>query len=864
MRLYELFLRLYPASFRAEYGPELCRLYATRRRNVTSPLSRLGLFLQDALDVLRHAPAAHLDILSQDLRYTARTLARSPVFALTAIAVTALGIGANTAVFSVTDHVLLRPLPYADSNRLVKLWETMPEYSSMEPSPANWRDWRRLATVFEGMGAYTDMSVNLVGEGEPQRLERTAVSSDLLPLLGVRPVMGRLFSADEEREGAAGTAVLSYGLWQEVFGGRRDVLGKVLRLDDEATAVIGVLPQDFAFPGREVQLWTPLRLPEKAFEDRNDNFLEVAARLRPDVTLEQARAQMEVVARQLAKAYPRELAQTGISVIPMHDEVPPQARLLLTALGGAAICVLLIACTNLASLLLARSLGRRRELAVRAALGAGLERLVRQLLTESLVLAFLGGVLGVLLAVPAVPLLEALVPTSLPIGPATALDLRVLGFAAGLTGLTGMAFGVLPALRGGRGADLRGLREGSRNGVGGARQRLCSALVVAEVAAAVVLLVSAGLLIRALQRVQAIDPGFRTEGVMTLRTPLPQPRYASTARREAFYTQVLSQVRSLPGVTNAAYAGGLPMVRRGGVWPVVPQGQPATDNRAAAASASLRFATPGFFDVLGIPLRAGRDVSDTDTLQSPFVAVVSEYFVRKHLQGKDPLGQRFNFAFAERTVVGVVGDIRVRGLERDSEPQVYVPYKQVPEVLIVGYMPRELVYHASSDPAALVPAVREIIGKADPELPISAVRSLESVVDGETAPRRTQLRALGAFAGLALLLAGVGIYGLLAFAVSQRTPEIGVRIALGARPGNILTMVMREGLALAAVGGLAGALLAYVAGSSMQSLLAGVQPHDAATFLASAAVVLLTTVTGSLVPALRALRVDPATALRAE
>ena len=863
MRLYRLLLRLYPASFRAEYGTELCRHYAARRRNVSGPLSGLGLFLGEAVDVLRNAGPAHLDILRQDLHYAVRTLGRARAFTLTAVAVTALGIGANTAVFSVTDQALLRPLPYADASRLVKLWERTPDYGRNDPSPANYRDWRRRSTVFEAMGAYTGLSANLVGAGDPRHLDGARVDADLLPLLGARPAIGRLFDNDDDREGAPGTLLLSYGLWQTVFGGHQDALGRTVRLDDETFTIVGVMPAEFSFPSHETQIWTALRLGEENYADRTDHFLSVVARLGPGVSLEQAQAQMDVLGRQLEQEHPVENASVGVALIHLRDEVAPQARMLLAGLFGASLCMLLIACSNLASLLLARALARRRELTLRAALGAGRERLVRQLLTESLVLALLGGLLGLLLAVPAVPLLAVLVPSSLPVGPATAIDGRVLAFAALLTVLTGIGFGVVPALRVCGGGDFSGLREGPRAGVGGTRGRLRSALVVAEVAASVVLLVSAGLLIRALGRVQAVDPGFRTEGVMTLRAPLPVPKYGITLQRADFYTRVLSDVRALPGVTNAAFISSLPMLRRGGIWEVAIEGAtPAPDH--SPPSASMRYVTPGFFDVLGIPMHRGRDLSDADTAEAPPVAVVSESFVREHWPDEDPLGQRFKIVSADRIVVGVVDDIRVRGLEQSSEPQVYLSSRQVPDNSIIGYIPRELVYHASSDPGALIGAVRGVVRKADPELPTSIVRSLGSVVDGETAPRRTQLRALGAFAALSLLLAGVGIYGLLAFAVSQRTPEIGVRVALGARPADIVTMVIREGLALTALGGFAGVLLAYLAGRWMEALLAGVRPHDTATFVATTLVILLMTICGCVVPTLRALRVDPATALRAE
>jgi predicted permease len=571
---------------------------------------------------------------------------------------------------------------------------------------------------------------------------------------------------------------------------------------------------------------------------------------------------MAVIAQRLEREYPQENAQTGVTVSTLRDEASRQSRLLLAALCGASICVLLIACANLASLLLARALARRGELTVRAALGAGRERLARQLVTESLVLAVMGGVLGVLLAALAVPLLAVLAPTYLPVGEATALDRRVLGFAALVTGLTGLGFGVFPALRLGRDTDIGGLREGARGGLGGPRERLRAALVGAEVTAAVVLLISCGLLIRALWRVQATDPGFRTEGVLAVQTPVSMPKYASTTRRVGLYSEVLSGVRALPGVDGAAYISFLPMVMGGGIWPVQVEGAPRESSGQRAAS--LRFVTPDFFRTMGIPLRAGRDVRESDTADAPFVAVVSESFGRRYWPGQDPLGRRFNFGLADRIVVGVVGDIRVRGLERESEPQVYLAYKQVPDGSIWFYVPKELVIRSTSDAAPLAAAVRRIVRKADPELPIGGVRTLQEVVDADTAPRQTQLRLLGAFAALALLLAGIGIHGLLSFAVSQRRPEFGLRRALGARSGDILRMVLREGIVLAAAGSALGVFLANAAGHAMEALLAGVPPGDTLTLLAAATVALLMTVSGSLVPAIRAVRVDPTTALRVE
>lgn len=864
MRVYDLLLRLYPASFRAEYGEEMRAIWARRRRDASGPLAVAVLGIATACEVLINAAAVHWDILRQDLRYTARTLARSPGFALTAMLVLALGVGANTAAFSVTDFVLIRPLPFPEPERLVRLWEKVPGYSQMELSPANYVDWKHMSKSFDAMGAYWESSVNLVGQGDPERLEGATVTADLLPLLGVQPAMGRLFTAAEDREGAPGTLLLSYQLWQAVFGGDAGVIGRRVNLDNEPFVVIGVMPRDFHFPSRDAELWMPTRFHEHDddFRDRNNNYLNVVARLKPGVSLDRARAEMGVVAGLLETQYP-ENKQTTASVYLLRDDMPQQSRLLLLALSGAAICVLLIACANLANLLLARGLARQRELAVRAAMGAGRERLVRQLVTESLVLALAGGALGVLVAAAAVPLLARLVPASLPIAQSPSIDLRVLIFAGLVSGLTGIGFGVLPALRACRHSDFSALREGTRAG-GGHKERLRSLLVVAEVTASVVLLVAAGLLVRALWRIEATDPGFRTGGVLTLRTALPLPKYNETARRAGFYTQVLSGVRALPGVSSAAYISFLPMVMRGGIWPVIVDGKSVETQRSGAHTASLRYVTPGFFATMGIPLHRGRDVGESDSMDAPFAAVVSESFVRRYWPDQDPLGRHFTMAFHDRMVVGVVGDIRVRGLERNSEPQVYLPYRQVPDGWLAFYPPKDLVIRSATGPGTLLPAVRRIIRGADAEQPVSDVRTMADIVEEQTASRSAQVRVLGAFAAIAFLLAGVGIHGLLSFAVSRRTQEIGVRIALGAQPGEIVKMIVRQGAVLAGAGIVPGVVLAYAAGRAMEGLLAGVQPGDALTFASAIGLCVLMTVLGSLVPALRAVRIDPISAIRSE
>jgi predicted permease len=864
MRLYRALLHVYPASFRAEYGDEMCAIFAEKRREATGRLGAILVWLEALADVAVSALRAHADLFRQDLAFTTRTLRRSPGFALTAMGVAALGVGAATAAFSITDHVLFRRLPFAFPERLVKLDQEQLArgYGHMELSPGNYRDWKALSHSFEAMGAYRTRAYNLGGDGEPERVEASAVTVEVLEILGVRPLAGRVFGPQDDAPGAPDTVVLGYGLWQGRFGGEAGVLGRTVLLDGNPAVVIGVMPPAFHFPNRDAEVWLALRFGPSDYDDRSDTYIHGIARLRPDVTLAQARAEMRGVAAQLERAFPEANARTGAAVFHFRDDLAPQARLLPLALLGAAGCVLLIACTNLTSLLLARAMVRRKELAVRAALGAGRDRLVRQLLTESVLLALGGGALGVLLAAGAVPVLARLVPNSLPIAETPAMDLRFVACALALTTAAGIGFGVLPAFRAGGQAGVGGLQEGGRGGVGGRREHVRSALVVAEVTASVVLLVCCGLLLRALWRVQGVDPGFRTDGVLTVRTALPLPRYGRVAAREQFYARVLSDVRALPGVADAAYISYLPMAMRGGVWPVILPG--VADDPGTRPLASLRFVTPGFFSALGIPLRAGRDVRESDTREAPPVAVVSESMVRRYWPGQDPIGRQFQFGLALRTVVGVVGDVRVRGLERTSEPQVYLSSKQVQDNSIIGYTPQDLVIRAQGDPMRLVPAIREAVRHADPQQPVSGVRLLSDIVAGETAPRRVQVRVLAAFAATALALAAVGLHGLLSFAVSSRVQEIGVRIALGARASHILGMVLRDALAMAAMGVGLGLALAYAAGRSMEALLAGVHPGDAVTLLGAVGLSVAMTLAGSLVPALRAVGVDPLTAMRVE
>ncbi len=863
IRLYRGLLYLYPTSFRVEYGDEMCALFAERSADA-SALGRLGLFLGAVADVITNAVAAHWDLLIQDLRYTARSLNHARGFAVAAIAVIAIGVGANTAAFSVADFVLLRPLPFPEPNTLVRLcWgpRTGGGWGCMNQlSPANYRDYKQMTSSFQVLGAFYGNAVNLVGAGDPRRLAMTGVTSEVFPLLGVPQALGRVF--DRANGADAREVVLSYGLWQSQFGGDSQVLGRSVNLNDAPYEVIGVMPPTFHFPNRDVQVWTHLVLREQDYEDRDNNYLEGVGRLKPGVSMNQARADLEIAAERLARDYPETNADAGFSFFSMRDTMSPRYRLMLLGLCGASLCILLLTCANLANLLLARAGARERELAVRAALGAGKERLVRQMVTESMTLALAGGIAGLGLAAAAVPLLSRLVPSTLPVASHPTLDLRVLAVAAGFAALTGLGFGLVPALRVGGRVGLSGLREGARSG-GGQKQRLRNVLVGVEVAISVVLLISSGLLIRAVWRVQSIDPGFVPGRVITLQTALPRPKYDFTQRRLRFYDQVLTNVRALPGVQSAAYISGLPMVMTGRITGVV---IPGREVRATYRSdvVSIRFVTPQYFRTMGIPLLRGRDVEAGDIAGRAPVAVVSESFAKQFWPNEDPIGRTFVSREETRTVVGIVGDVKVRGLERTNEPQLYVSAGQVPDTAFMNDDPKDLIIRYAGATGTLLPAVRRIVAAADPEQPISDVRTMEDVVAGETATRRAQLRVLGALAAIALLLSGIGVYGLLAYTVSQRSREIGVRLALGAEPAGVARMIVSQGMLLALVGIVPGVLTAYAAARGMRALLFGVDPADPATILGAVALVVVMTLAGSLVPALRAVRLNPMLALRVE
>ena len=858
--LYRALLRLYPASFRAEYGDELLHAFAESSRGL-GPVAATFAAIRD---VIPNALLAHGAMLGQDVRYATRTMNRSRGFVVTVILVTALGVGANTATFSVADFVLMRPLPFPDPNSLVRLCEGPREGGGWgcmnEISPANYRDVIAATTRVRGWGAFTGAEVNLVGSGEPMRVSASLVSAEVLTTLAVAPMLGRVFDGTDGSLRDEQSVVLGHRLWQSHFASDPQIVGKTIRLDDTPRVVIGVMPAGFRFPSPDVGLWAPLVLGEQNYANRDNTYLHAIGRLAPGATFEQARAELELVAERLARDHPETNAETGFSFFRQRDYVFPRHRMMLLALCGASLSLLLLTAANLANLLLVRAAGRERELAVRAALGAGRQRLVRQMFTESALLALLGGAAGVLVAMVAIPLLSHLVSNTLPLAEQPRLDLRALLFAGAFTALTAIGFGLIPAAVAGR-TEFSALREGARGG-GGRRQRLRAVLVTIEVAVSIVLLVSTGLLIRAAWKVQGVDPMFASEGVLTLRTSLAPSRATDSLRRTEFYDRVLEGVQSIPGVKAAAYTSGLPFVLTGGIGAAeIPGEEVPRDRRANGVS--LRWVTPQFFTALGIPVKEGRAVEDGDRHGRPLVVVVSESFVNDHWPKRDPIGRTFSVRGRDYTVVGVVRDIRVRGLERASEPQLYFSAAQAGPLGGL-YIPKDIVIRAGDRASTLAPAVRDVIRRVDPDQPVSDVRLLSEVITGQTADRRAQLRVLSALAAVALLLTAVGIHGLLAFMVAQRSREIGVRLALGAEPGRVARMIVGEAGRLALLGGIPGLVAAYAAARSMRALLFGIPPSDPVTLVAGVLVVMLVTLAGSLAPAFRAVRVSPLEAIRAD
>jgi len=802
------------------------------------------------------------DALVQDVRYALRMLRQAPGFALVAVLTLALGIGATTSIFSVVRGVLLRPLPFAAPERLVRMWQASPSQNQArgEVSPLDFADWKARQRSFEDLGTWwyvEGMSgSNLSGDGEPQRLPAAFVSDGFFSTLGVAPLLGRALLPGEHLPGHNAVAVLSHGLWQRRFGGDRGILGRTLTIDEVPTTVVGVMPAGFDFPSERVDLWlSDSRISESGIPRlRQVRWQSVVARLKPGVSLEAARSEMNGVARQFAEEYPATNVQTtGVTVLPLHEAVTGDVRVGLMVLLGAVGFLLLIACVNVANLMLTRATARERELAVRAALGAGPGRLVGQLLTESLVLALLGGAFGVLLAVWGTELLVAFSVKQLPRLREVRVDGAVLAFAMGATLFTGVLFGLLPAWRA-RSPQLAPVLKAAGRGMtgtGGARLR--GALVVAEVALAVVLMAGAGLSVRSLMSLLSVEPGFRPEGAVVV-------SFSSSpgARPKAQYlAEVLERVREVPGVQVAGTAKNLPLEGSGEPAPLVLAGQPA-ESAADAPRVRHLHVSNDYFRAMGIPLLRGRAFTPQDMGNAPPVLMVNEAFVRRFFPGEDAVGQGIQWDDTVAPIVGVVGDVRQESLSEPAPPLVYVHVLQNTRSSV------NLVVRGQGAPLQLAAAVRQAIWSVNPDQTITRITTLEEVVGGSVARPRLIASLLGLFAVLALVLGAVGIYGVLAYTVGQRQREIGVRLALGARPAEVLSMVLRSGMRLAGLGVALGVAGALALSQVMGSILYGVAPHDPLTFGGVAVVLLGVALAACLVPARRAMRVDPAVSLRAE
>jgi putative ABC transport system permease protein len=804
-----------------------------------------------------------------DLRYGARMLVKKPGFTLVAVLTLALGIGANTAIFSLVSAVLLRPLNYVAPEQLMLVWEdaTAAGFPRDSPAPANYADWKAQNHSFVDMAALDQRIYNLTGDGEPEMVLGYAANANFFPLLGVQAALGRTFTVEEDKPGTDKVVVLSHGLWQTRYGGERGIVGRAIQLNGEKYTVVGVMPPDFQFERQDVGLWAPLAFTSEQFADRGSHFLEVVARLKPGVTVAQANADMRVVMERIAAAYPDEEGGVSAAVVPLHDEFVGDVRRPFTMLLVAVAFVLLIACANIAGVLLSRAAARQREIAVRAALGASRWRIIRQLLTESLLLGGAGGALGLLLALWAFAFLQQLIPVGLRASTTLTLDLPVLGFTLAVSLLAGVIFGLAPALAASRTDLNEALKQGGGRSVFGAAQRwLRSSFVIAEIALALILLVGAGLLVQTLAKLRGQYAELHLENVLTVRTQLLGDRYREQAQRVAFYDGVLQRVAHLPGVTAAGYTTAAPLLRKGGANGLTLEGHETDPN--TNYNANHRQISPDYFKAIGLALREGRTFNEQDTERTVPVTIINETMARAYWPGASPIGKRFKIGMPNGpnpwlTIVGVVADVRQMGADEPVKAEMYLPYKQA-AAFATFFAPRDLVVRTAGNPTSLVSSVRQAVHEIDPYQPLANIRTMSEVLSRETAQRRIGMILLTSFAGLALLLAALGIYGVLAYFVVQHTPEIGVRMALGAQRGDVLRLVIGKGmrLALAGVGvGLAGA---YALTRLMRSLLFEVKATDPLTFGLLALLLTLVAFVACYIPARRATKVDPMVALRYE
>ena len=809
-----------------------------------------------------------MDTLVQDLRFAARKLRAKPGFTLLAAATLALGIGGSTATFSLVSAVLLKTLPFHDADRLFMVWEdaTVAGFPRNDVAPGNYASLRSQNRVFEGMAAVSQVSFNLSGDGEPLKVEARRVTADFFPLLGIAPQLGRAFRPEEDKPGSGRVAILSHGLWRSRFGMDPGVVGRDILLSGERYSVIGVLPRSFQFMESYVGLWVPAALDAEELANHGAHYLTVVARTRRGVTQEEADADLAAIATRISHDFPDGARGLRVFTLPLREQLTGDARRPLGVLSLAVVAVLLIACANLAGLLLARASARAREIAVRTALGAGPARIVRQLLTESVLLSLLGMLPGLLVAVWTLSFLEQLVPPGLVLSLHPTLDARAVAGALVLSLATGLLFGLVPALQTARIDVKQPLSQGGRTSTDADPRRLRSVLVVAEIAATLVLLVGAGLLGQTLYRMRYVDLGLQPQGLLTLRTVLPSQKYGEPERRAAFYEDVLDRVTHLPGVVAAGYGTSVPLEWKGGTSGFVPEGM-GRPEPGLSYDANHREVSADFLRTLGVPLRRGRFIERTDGALSQPVAVVNETMARQYWPGQDAVGKRFKVGDPDSDVpwvaiVGVVGDVRQMGLDAPVKAEMYLPYAQAREQ--PWFAPRDLAVRTSAPPMSLVASVRRAIAAVDPEQAVSNIRTFDEILDEEVVQRRLGATLLAVFAALALLLASLGIYGILSHFVAQHTPEIGVRVALGASGGDILKLVLGRGLTLALIGVGLGTLGGLALTRLVSSLLFGVSAADPLTFALAAALLTALALVACYLPARRAVKVDPIAAMRHE
>lgn len=799
-----------------------------------------------------------MQTLFQDLRYAGRMLVKTPGFTAIAILTLALGIGANSAIFSVVNAVLLRPLMYRDSEKLIRLYEGLPQGGTGSVSVPNLKDWREQNTVFSEITAYQFGNFNLSIQDQPERIVGANVSSEFFDVLGTRAQLGRTFQKGEDQPGSNRVVVLSDALWRRNFGADANLVGKDISIGGENFSVIGIMPPQFKFLAS--QMWVPLVFTEKQLASRGSHAFNVLGRLKPERTLDQAKEEMATIARRLEQQYPDQQKNRTIKLVPLQEDnvrlIRPALFLLLAAVG----LVLLIACTNVANLLLARAASRRSEIAIRAALGAKRGRLVRQFLTESVLLSFLGGLCGLLLAKWGTDVLVSMATGYLPVMTEISLDWRVMGFTLALSLLTGMIFGMAPAMHISK-TDLQdAIKDGGSRGGSSRGSWLRGFLVVAEVAAALILLVGAGLLLKSFLHLLQVNPGFRTENVLTMRISLPDGKYKSADAMAGFYRQLLERVAPLPGIEASGVINLLPVLQAGynGEFQIVGQ---EPDPSGKPPLVEIRTVSPDYFRALGVPLVSGRTFSSRDQQGSEPVAIVNETFARRLIPNQDPLGKYIKDDQEPGIkIVGVVGDVKQFGLIAPTIPELYTPYTQPPGPGTTQTM--TLVVRTSGDPEALGPVLRKEVLSVDPAQPVYEVQTMQTVIGKAVSYQRLNMQLLGIFATLAMILAVIGIYSVMSYQVSQHTHEIGIRMALGAQPWHVLRLILREGLTLTLIGVVLGVAGAFALTRLLASLLFGVRASDPLTYVMVSLLLIFVALLACILPARRATKVDPLIALR--